>query len=423
VRNPHFLNVLEVVSEESGDFLVSEHPRGKSVAELLRGRTCFDLDDVLTLMISLASAIDLAAFFACSRRSISTRYLFTESKYWIAVNPETSSFSELAQLRVRLDVSELVTPMRNTGPSCHISKSLRRVFKRWAVRQAALLTYELLGGNPDDVTAVKRRFRPIGDLSKSSNAILYYGLLGSPGCRTSESFIQKLEKARGSGSSRAQMWSVPAFHTSKDSALNARTNDVFKRFNLETMRLVAGVLGLVTFGALAFAVLVPERQLKMIDLTQASSPSKPGSLFNAAMAKVFGKEEMNAASIINGHVPVREPLVNGGSADFSSSENLEPIESVAGRTPIPALVLNSQIHQLHEQPNGSKWSPGPKDSARAIGMLIPRKRHKPLAHLNVKMRLLALWHRSLARNISGGWTLFSDKGVENEASYTAHLDH
>jgi hypothetical protein len=423
VRNPHFLNVLEVVSEESGDFLVSEHPRGKSVAELLRGRTCFDLDDVLTLMISLASAIDLAAFFACSRRSISTRYLFTESKYWIAVNPEASSFSELAYLCVRLDVSELVTPMRNTGPSCHISKSLRRGFKGWAARQAALVTYELLGGNPDDVTAVKRRFGPIGDLSKSSNAILYYGLLGSPGCRTSESFIQKLEEARGSGSTRARMWIVTAFHTSKDSELNARTNDVFKRFNLETMRLVAGVLGLVTFGALAFAVLVPERQLKMIDLTQASSPSKPGSLFNAAMAKVFGKEEMNAASIINGHVPVREPLVNGGSADFSSSENLEPIESVAGRTPIPALVLNSQIHQLHEQPNGSKWSPGPKDSARAIGMLIPRKRHKPLAHLNVKMRLLALWHRSLARNISGGWTLFSDKGVENEASYTAHLDH
>jgi len=331
----------------------------------------------------------------------------------------------LAQLCVRLDVSELVTPMRNTGPSCHISRSLRRGFKRWAVRQAALLTYELLGGNPDDVTvtAVKRGFRPIGDLSKSSNAILYYGLLGSPGCRTSESFIQKLEEARGSGFSRAQMWSVPAFHSSKDSTLNARTNDVFKRFNLETMRLVAGVLGLVTFGALAFAVLVPERQLKMIDLTQASSPSKPGSLFSAAIAMVSGKEEMNAASLSNGHVPVRESLVNEGSAEFSPAENLKPIESVAGRAPIPVLVLNSQINQLHEQPNGTKWSLGPKDSARAIRMLIPRKRHKPLAHLDVKMRLLALWHRSLASNISGRLTLFSAKGVENEASYTAHLVH
>ena len=57
VRNPHFLNILDVVSEESGDFLVSEHPRGKSVAELLRERSRFDIEDVLTLMISRASAL------------------------------------------------------------------------------------------------------------------------------------------------------------------------------------------------------------------------------------------------------------------------------------------------------------------------------------------------------------------------------
>src|ERR1700722_10086024 len=66
VRNPHFLNVLEVVAEESGDFLVSEYPRGKSVAELLRERSGFDLEDVLTLMIFLARALDLAAPFTCS---------------------------------------------------------------------------------------------------------------------------------------------------------------------------------------------------------------------------------------------------------------------------------------------------------------------------------------------------------------------
>ena len=148
VRNPHFLNVLDVVSEESGDFLVSEHPRGKSVAEILRERSRFDVEDVLTLMIFLASALDLAAFFTCSPRLISARYLFTESKHWIAVDPEEPSFSELAQLCVRLAVSELLTPMRNIGSSCLISKPLRRGFKRLAVRQAALLTYELLGGDP-----------------------------------------------------------------------------------------------------------------------------------------------------------------------------------------------------------------------------------------------------------------------------------
>jgi hypothetical protein len=134
-------------------------------------------------------------------------------------------------------------------------------------------------------------------------------------CRTSESFIQKLEEARGSGSSRAQMWSVPALQTSEDSTLNARTNDVLRRFNRETKRLVAGVLVVVTFGALAFAVLVPERQLKMV------------------------------------------------------------VDPVAAQTANPVLVLNSQINQLREQPNGSKWSTEPKDSTRAIRILIRRKRH------------------------------------------------
>jgi hypothetical protein len=420
VRNPHFLNVLDVISEKSGDFLVSEQSRGKSVAGLLGERSRFDVEAVLTLMISLASALDLAASFTWSPRSISARYLFAESKHWIAVDPEESSFSELAQLCVRLDVSELVTPIINAGPSCLISKPLRRGFKGLAVRQAALLTYELLGGDPEDGNAVERRFKPIGDLSKSSNAILYYGLLGSPGCRTSESFMQKLAEARRCGSSKAEMWSVPALHTSEDCALNARTNDVLKRFNRETKRLVAGILGLVTFGALAFAVLVPERQLKMVDLTEASSPSKPGSLFNAAFPMLFGKEKMNANSIIGGQLPVRERLVNPGWSGLSPAENLEPIKPVAAQTPNPVLVLNSQINQLHEQPNGSKWSLEPKDSAPAIRILISHKRHKPLDRPNVKMRLLTLWHRSLARNIPHGWKLFSVKGGEDKGGYAAH---
>jgi hypothetical protein len=421
VRNPHFLNVLAVVSEESGDFLVSEHPRGMSVVELLRERSRFDVEDVLTLMISLASALDLAAFFACSPRTISARYLFTESKHWIAVNPEEPSFSELTRLCVRLDVSELVTPMRNIGSSCLISKPRRRGFKRLAVRQAALLTYELLGGDPEDGIEVRRRFRPIGDLSKSSNAVLYGGLLGSSGYRTSESLIQKLKEARGlSGSSKVKMWSVPALQIGEDSALNAHTNDVLRRFNRETKRLVAGVLSIVTFGALAFAFLVPERQLKMVDLTQATSLSKPGSLFKVAFPMLFGKQEMNAKSITNGDVSAREPRVNPGAAK-SRPESLEPMEPIAAQTANPVPVLNSQINQLYEQPYGSKWSPENKDSGRAIKMVFPRKRRKPSD--NVKMRLLALWHQSLARHSSRGWTLFSAKGEENKGSYAAHAGH
>ena len=53
VRDPNFLNVLDVISDKSGDFVITERPRGQSVAELLRERSRFDLDEVLRLMTPL----------------------------------------------------------------------------------------------------------------------------------------------------------------------------------------------------------------------------------------------------------------------------------------------------------------------------------------------------------------------------------
>lgn len=412
VRNPNFLNVLDVVSDKSGDFLVIEHPRGKSVAELLREESRFDVEDVLTLMISLAGALDLAASFTCSPSLISARDLFTESKRGNVVNPVERSLSRLAQLCVRLDVSELVGPRRNSGSSSLISKGQRRGFQSLAVRQTALLTYELLGGDPEDGIEVKRRFRPIDLLSKSGNSALYHALLGLPRFKTSESFIQKFEAARGSGFRKAKRWSFPGLPTRDHSMSNCDTSDVLRRFNGETRCLVAGVFGVLTVMGLAFEVLVPERQLKVADLTQAASKSKSGLLSNTAFPMLFGTEEMNAKSRIKGNLPAREPRVNLGLVEPSPTENLELIEPVAVQPTNPVLVLNSQINQLREQPSGSKWFPEPKDSARMIRIPAQRKRHKPSDRLNVKMRLLALWHQSLVRNSSRGWTLFSAKGEQ-----------
>ena len=156
VRNPNFLNVLDVVSEKSRDFVISEHPRGKSVAELLRERSRFDVEDVLALMTPLAGALDLAASFACSPNLIPARCLFTESKHWVEVNAEERSLSEFPQLLVRMDVWELVKPRKYIASSCLISKVQKRGLKRLAVRQAALLTYELLGGDSHRGTEVKQ---------------------------------------------------------------------------------------------------------------------------------------------------------------------------------------------------------------------------------------------------------------------------
>src|SRR5438132_7525485 len=58
-RTPYFLNVLDVISEKSTDFVISEHQRGQSNAELLRERARIDFEDVLSLIAPLVDALDL----------------------------------------------------------------------------------------------------------------------------------------------------------------------------------------------------------------------------------------------------------------------------------------------------------------------------------------------------------------------------
>src|SRR6266481_2065876 len=54
VRNPNFLNVIDMVCDGSSDFVISENPRGPLIAELLGERSPLGLDDVLALMRPLA---------------------------------------------------------------------------------------------------------------------------------------------------------------------------------------------------------------------------------------------------------------------------------------------------------------------------------------------------------------------------------
>ena len=54
VRDPNFLNVLDVISDKSSDFVITERPRGQSIADLLRERSRFDLEDVLRVSDSFS---------------------------------------------------------------------------------------------------------------------------------------------------------------------------------------------------------------------------------------------------------------------------------------------------------------------------------------------------------------------------------
>jgi hypothetical protein len=428
VRNPNFLNVVDLVSDKSRDYVISEHPRGKSVAELLREGSRFEVEDVLALMAPLAGALDLAACFACSPNLISARFLFTESKHWAVINSEERSLSGFRQLLVRMDVWELVKP-RGNMVSTYLSKAPKRGVKRLAVRQAALFTYELLGGDTHGGTEVKGWFKPINQLSKASNSILYDGLQGSHRFKTSESFFHTLESAIRSCPKKPKEWRAPASQTPERPIAYPVTNDVLKKFNRDTVCLAAGLLGVVVFTALAFATLVPERYQKTADFTKQASQANSGSLVTAEFPAFFSGGESSAKRSTSQVTSRVAAMVDDEFAEFSSDENLR-MEAVAAPTPTPVLMVSPEMNWLLGQANGSKVSLGHRpDFARVIRTRIPQERHRPSGHLrdvDVKTRLIALWHQSLmSGEKSHGWILLSNsnKWRGKKISYTAATSH
>jgi hypothetical protein len=286
VRNASFLNVIDVVSEKSSDFVITESPKGQSIADLLKERSRFDPEDVLALITPLAGALDLAASFACCANSISARWLFAETRRSFAVNSGERSLSELPPFSVKIDVWELVKPRKNIEWPFPTSKAQSGGSKGLAVRQAALITYELLGGEKKKREGeVKRWFKPVNGLGDAANAILYRGLQGSPLFERSGCFFQRLKSAIPSGK----------LYTS---ALQARehpvalpsTQDVIRRFNRDTAWLAMGVLGALVFATLLVAV--QERSPKPADLTQEKRQAEgnlllyghPGTHFTTAEA-------------------------------------------------------------------------------------------------------------------------------------------
>jgi hypothetical protein len=421
VRNPHFLNVLDVISEKSTDFVISEHSRGKSIAELLREGSCFDLEDVLTLIAPLGGTLDLAASFACCPHLKSARWLFTETSRSFAVNSEKGSLSEGPQFFVKLDVWELVKPTKNISSSFLTSKA-RESSKRLAVRQAALLTYELLGGETQEETQVKRWFKPLGQLGKAGNSILYRGLQGSLRFRTGESFFRHLASAARSGARESRQWHALLAGFLEHSFADHGTNDVFGRFNRDTERVVAGLLGAVAFAALAFEALVPERYPITAELTTEARQAKSNSSLNTDIAIAFRIVDLNAGSSASKVTSGRATDADQGTPEEPSKESLARMEATAASTPPLIPVFNSEISRTIAQAHGSTWSPAHRqDSARVVRAKIPPVKSRssgPLRAVDMKMRLIGLWHQSLRREKARSWAIFWNLNKKRKAAYT-----
>ena len=178
-------------------------------------------------------------------------------------------------------------------------------------------------------------------------------------------------------------------------------HDVIRRLNRDTTWVATGLLGAVIFAALVLALL--ECHPKADDLAKEASQTSGSLSLNAnptTPSNVVGSIEKSTDEIASGQAT---------SVD-------------RGLTP--------EMSHHNGQANATSWSPahGP-DSAQVIRSKIPTVRCRTFVRhriVDVKMRLIALWHQSLMPSEkSRGWTLFSNsnKWRRKKIRYTAATIH
>jgi hypothetical protein len=257
VRNANFLNVIELISEKSSDFVITESPRGQSIADLLKERSRFDPEDILALIAPLAGALDLAASLACCTNSISARWLFAETKRMCAFNSKDRSLCGLSPFFVKMDVWELVRPRKNIEWPFPILKAKGSSSRELAVRQAAFLSYELLGGEKKSREGkLKRWFERVNGLGDAGNAVLYQGLKGSPLFENSGYFFQGLKSAILSAKRRERARPTSLSQSRERPEVSASPQGVIGRFDRDTTWLVTGVSSILVFATLLAAICV-----------------------------------------------------------------------------------------------------------------------------------------------------------------------
>jgi hypothetical protein len=151
------------------------------------------------------------------------------------------------------------------------------------------------------------------------------------------------------------------------------TPKVVRRLNRDTTWLATALLGTVIFAALVLAV--QDSQPKATDLTKEARQTGGNLLLNANSAEL--------SEVVGS---------NGKSTD----------EITFGQATIVDHGFTPEMNHPHVQANTTSWSPAHRqDSARLIRPKISHERNRSSVRpgiVDVKIRLIALWHQSLARS-------------------------
>jgi hypothetical protein len=190
IRHPNFLNVMNVLCAGPIALFITESPQGPSIAEISEKRR-FDLDDVQRLMP--LSGFDFAAEHILHPGTVSWRSLYIET---IGEEGQTSDFkrrpiSAWSPFVVKLDVWEIARPQHQFYLS--FLPEPKRDPTRWAVRQTALLTCELLGVSRKARRSSNDPPSSLYALDEDSSAFLFKAARGTAFLESGESLFYALE--------------------------------------------------------------------------------------------------------------------------------------------------------------------------------------------------------------------------------------
>jgi hypothetical protein len=210
------------------------------------------------------------------------------------------------------------------------------------------------------------------------------------------------------------------------------TSDVIRRFNRDTARLTTLVVGVVVLTAVALAVLVQDRHPKATDFTDEARQVGGDLLLDAnRLGTPFEVVGLNGKRF-TGETPARPEQLNpgsytvylrpGASPEYEQTVQIScgqadsvrqvlneapqeipsPTMKDAASTLIPVVASDPEINPTRTQANASFWSPAHRQySMRVIRPRTFDARHRSELRLraaDIKLRLIALWHRSLLRS-------------------------
>jgi hypothetical protein len=181
--------------------------------------------------------------------------------------------------------------------------------------------------------------------------------------------------------------------------LIAYRNDALRRYDRQTMWVASGLLICTILAAVVVALRVPEKNAAGHAMEE--NLVSDDAAVNSNPTTLSGVRSVNEKSASSEMSPGQTISIDRTDTVISPGQNSPPpTESpVPGQT--PASAPTSETYQPETQADTGPMSPVQrKDTARVIRPNIRNLRHRRHGHLrlDVKSRLVALWHESLWRS-------------------------